>query len=205
MAKRKYSAIVFDLGNVLLPFNHGIMVNKLNEIKPELGNRFYKYYVDNYYVHRNFEKGLLSEEEFLKIMVDVCEHTISEKEFCEIFSDVFSVNDDVVSLLPRLKQNYKLLLLSNTNSIHREYGYKHYEFLNYFDKLILSYEVKSYKPEPEIYKAAEKFSKYPSEEHIFIDDISEYVNGAKSLGWDGIQFKNFDQLTLEFKARDILF
>ncbi len=79
MTKRKYSAIVFDLGNVLLPFDHGKMINKLNEIKSELGNRFYKYYVDNYYVHRNFEKGLLSEEEFLKIMVDVCEHTISEK------------------------------------------------------------------------------------------------------------------------------
>jgi glucose-1-phosphatase len=205
MAKRKYSAIVFDLGKVLLPFDHGIMINKLNEIKPELGKRFYKFYLDNYYIHRNFEKGLLSEEEFLKIMVDVCEHTINETEFCKIYSEVFTVNNDVVSLLPKLTQSYKLFLLSNTNPIHREYGYKHYDFLNYFDRLIFSYEVKSYKPEPEIYKAVEDNSKLPSEEHIFIDDVLDYVNGAKSLGWDGIQFINYTQLTEAFKERDIQF
>jgi len=54
---------------------------------------------------------------------------------------------DVVALLPEIKKNYKLYLVSNTNSIHQKYGYQHYEFLKIFDKLFLSHEVGFVKPE----------------------------------------------------------
>jgi FMN phosphatase YigB (HAD superfamily) len=50
-----------------------------------------------------------------------------------IYSKIFTVNEDVALLLPELKKKYKLILLSNTNEIHREYGWKDYSFLKYFD------------------------------------------------------------------------
>jgi len=31
----------------------------------------------------------------------------------------------------------------------------------------------------------------PSEKHLYIDDVKEYVNAAKKIGWDGIHFKNY--------------
>jgi len=43
-----------------------------------------------------------------------------------------------------------------------------------------------------------------AEEHIFIDDISEYVDAAKSLGWDGIHFLGYEDLVKNLKARNIL-
>ncbi len=70
--------------------------------------------------------------------------------------------------------------------------------------MFLSHEVGYVKPEPEIYRAVEKVSGLPSEEHIFIDDILEYVEAAKQLGWDGIQFVGYDDLVNNLKARDIL-
>ena len=201
---RNISAIVFDLGNVLIPFDYSKMINKLDELKPALGQRFAKFYKNNYQIHRGFEKGIIPEKEFLRLMIEACEFAIDELIFCKLFSGVFTVDEKVVSLLPILKKNYKLFLLSNTNPIHREYGYKQYDFINIFDKLFLSYEVGYLKPEKEIYKAVEKYSNLPSEELIFIDDIKEYVEGAKSLGWDGIKYFNYDQLMVEFKNRNIL-
>jgi len=105
---------------------------------------------------------------------------------------------------PSLKKKYELYLLSNTDSIHQKYGWQKYDFLKHFDKLILSHEVGAVKPEKMIYLAVEETSGYPSKEHIFIDDVEEYVNAAKSLGWDGIHFKDYNSLVEELNLRKIL-
>ncbi len=204
MTRRKYSAIVFDLGQVLIPFDYQIFINSLNQHKLGLGESFVKTYQENYHIHRNFEKGVISENNFLNLMHEWLEHKITADEFCKYWSNIFSLNENVISLLPILKSNYKLYLLSNTNSLHKKFGYQHYDFLNLFDKLFLSHEVGFVKPEKEIYEAVEKYSGIPSEEMIFIDDIHEYVEGAKNLGWDGIHFTNYINLVKELKIRNIL-
>ena len=129
---------------------------------------------------------------------------MKKRHFVNIWSDIFSFNEDVIALLPELKKNYKLYLVSNTNSIHKKYGYENYEFLKLFDEIFLSHEVGFIKPEEEIYREVEKVSGFPSEEHIFIDDILEYVDAAKNIGWDGIQFTGYDDLIEKLKDRKIL-
>lgn len=200
---KKYSVIVFDLGNVLLPFDYNIVVDKLDKIEKNLGQNYLNYYMNNYNIHRAFERGELPEKEFINKMLSILNNKIDEETFCNYYSEVFTVNQNVVSLLPGLKKKFTLVLLSNTNSIHREYSWKHYDFIKYFDKLILSYEVKALKPEEKIYKAAENYTKKPSNEHLFIDDIQEYAEGAKKVGWDAIHFKNYENLIEEFKERGI--
>ena len=205
MKKRKYSAIVFDLGNVLIPFDYSVMLNKLDAVKAGLGKKFWEYYKNNYSIHRTFERGGITNEEFIRMMLDSCENSLDSTTFCKYYSEIFTIDEDVVSLLPIIKQKgYKLFLLSNTNEIHREYGYKDYEFLKYFDKLFLSHRVGAVKPEPEIYKSVEKYSGFPPEEHIFIDDIADYAEGAKNTGWDAIHFKDYNRLLKELKLKGIL-
>ena len=203
MAK-KYSVIVFDLGNVLIPFNYDLIIERFNNVSAGLGNKFLDYYMNNYQVHRKFERGDISENEFLDIMLGVLENKIDKEKFCNDYSKVFTVDEKVAGLLPRLKEKYTLVLLSNTNSIHRKYGWDGYDFLKHFDKLILSYEVGAYKPEEKIYKAAEAFTGKPPEEHIFIDDVAEYAQGARNAGWDAVQFKGYDALVNAFSEKGIL-
>ena len=204
MIKRKYSVIVFDLGNVLIPFDYNIFIEKFNGIEPGLGNKFIEYYRSNYSIHRDFERGFISEKEFISKMLCVIDNRIDTNTFCKYYADIFRVNKEVASLLPILKNNYKLFLLSNTDSIHQKYGWQQYDFLKHFDELILSHKIGAVKPEEKIYRAVEKSSGFPSEEHIFIDDVKEYVNAAKKLDWDGIHFINYNSLVEELKLRDIL-
>ncbi len=201
---KKYSVIVFDLGNVLIPFDYSLMIKRFNDLKQGLGDNFADYYKNNYEIHRNFERGDIPESEFIKKMLNVLENKIDSATFCNMFSNIFKANEQVASLLPILKRKYKLVLLSNTNSIHHEYGWKTYSFLKNFDKLILSYEVRAIKPEEKIYRAAEVYTKVPPREHFFIDDILEYVDGAKKVGWDAVQFSDYDKLVTDLNERCII-
>lgn len=204
MQKRKYSVIVFDLGNVLIPFDYNTLIKKLDEVKEGSGKHFVDTYFANYDFHRDFERGKISEEKFIERMLEILDHSIDGETFCNYFSCIFKQNKEVAALLPTLKKNYKLILLSNTNSIHEKYGWEHYDFLKHFDDLILSHKIGAVKPEEKIYRAVEKSSGSPAEEHIFIDDIEEYVNAAKSFSWDGIHFKGYNILVEELKLRDII-
>lgn len=200
----KISAVVFDLGNVLLPFTYIPMFNRLENIEIGLGEKFKSFYEANYFLHRSFEKGELPENEFIDIMLASVNNKINAETFCKFYSEIFTENKELTALLPLLKEKYSLVLLSNTNGIHKEYGWGQYKFLSFFDKMILSHEVHAVKPEEKIYKAVESFTQKPPREHIFIDDINEYVEGAKQLGWDGIQYLNFDALIEQFKLKGIL-
>jgi len=203
MLNRNFSVIVFDLGNVLLPFDYNKLITKLDKIESGLGENFVEAYFTDYEFHRNFERGKISEENFIERMLEILNHKIDGETFCKFYAGIFEKNDDVAALLPKLKKNYKLMLLSNTDPIHTKYGWEHYDFLQHFDELILSHEVGSVKPEEEIYQAVEKASGAPSEEHIFIDDIEKYVEGAKNLGWDGIHFTSYSNLINDLNSRNI--
>ena len=204
MQKRKYSVIVFDLGNVLIPFNYNLVIERFNKVSQGLGNKFLENYKANYSIHRKFERGDISEDEFINQMLNILENKIDKIKFVNDYSKIFMINEEVASLLPQLKKEYILVLLSNTDSIHREYGWKDFAFLKYFDKLILSYEVHAVKPEEKIYRSAESFTNKPSNEHLFIDDISDYVEGAKNAGWDAVQFTSYEKLVSDLKQREIL-
>lgn len=204
MSKHKYSVIVFDLGNVLINFDYNVAVKKFDEIEPNLGKKFLEHHKNNYHIHRAFEKGLISEDEFITNALSGVNHKVDRESFSKIYSDIFTPNNEVISLLPILKKKFKLILLSNTDPLHKKYGWENYQFLSQFDHLVLSFEVGSVKPEEKIYKAVEKLSKVPSQEHFYIDDIAEYVEAAKRIGWDAIQFLKHQQLLVELRTRGVL-
>ncbi|MDZ7764577.1 MAG: HAD family phosphatase [Melioribacteraceae bacterium] len=204
MEKSQIKIIVFDLGNVLIPFDYKIIIDNLNKIETGLGNKFENLYAENYHVHQAFEKAEISTDEFTKTMLGWLDNKIDAEQFYHIYSDLFTVNEEMVELLPILKQNYKLVLLSNTNYIHQKYGWEKYDFLNHFDKLILSHEVGARKPEENIYKAVESYTGENPETHFFTDDVQEYVQAAKSLGWDAVQFRSADEYKTALKERNII-
>lgn len=204
MPSQKYSAVVFDLGNVLINFDYNIAVNKFNKIEPGLGYQFLAHHKNNYHIHREFERGNIGIDEFVKLAVSGIDRKISDETFSKIYSDIFTANNDVISLLPILKQKYKLILLSNTDPLHKKLGWESYDFLSYFDHKVLSFEVGAVKPEVKIFKTVEELSKSKPEEHLYIDDIAEYTEAAEKLGWDAVQFLNYSQLAAELINRNVL-
>jgi len=204
MTYKTPSVIVFDLGNTIIPFDYSKLAKKLDAVEAGLGETFNDFYNKNYHHHREFESGKITNEQFIDIMLDALHHKIDADTFCCYFSSIFTVDEKVAGLLPVLKKNYMLVLLSNTNDIHMKYSWQHNDFIKYFDKLVLSHQVGAVKPDPKIYKAVEEFTKRPAADHLFIDDVHEYAEGARKLGWDAIDFKGYDNLVEELKLRKVL-
>lgn len=200
----KYSVIVFDLGNVLIPFDYTICIKRMNEVSKGLGDKFIKFYKDNYHLHREHERGDISAEQFTEKMLEVLDYKLTKLQFSTFFSEIFSENTEVTKLLPILKKEYRLVLLSNTNEIHRQYGYKNYQFLQNFEKLFLSHEVRAIKPEDKIYQAVTEYTGEEPGRHLFIDDIQEYCDGARRNGWDAIQFVSQAKLIKDLQALHII-
>jgi glucose-1-phosphatase len=110
-------------------------------------------------------------------------------------------SEDLFATLARTK---KLALLSNTDPIHVAHLEATYEFFQFFPAPVRIYScsVKASKPSPVIFHAALKALKAKAPEAVFIDDILEYVEAARTLGLQGIHYRNPVQLRAELRFRD---
>ena len=77
------------------------------------------------------------------------------------------------------------------------------EFHGIFDVLLFSCEVKMTKDSHAIFLLALDKLKLKPEECIFVDDTKKFVEVARSLGINAIQFKNAEQLKSDLINFDI--
>ncbi len=193
---RNIKAIVFDLGNVLIYFDWNLAIKNLEKIQAGLGKKTTQFLKSNQSLIHALECGHISQDDFLNEIKRNLDSSLSKEELAKIYSNIFWENLELTSILPLLRKSYKLYLLSNTNLIHRKYGWEQFHFLKYFDKLFLSYEIGHVKPEIEIYEYVINSIDYLPSEILYIDDIEEYVKRAESLGWHTIRYVNNEQLFL---------
>jgi glucose-1-phosphatase len=108
--------------------------------------------------------------------------------------------------LASLAKQYKLALLSNTDPIHMEHEEARFPFFRFFPVRIYSYKVGASKPNPLIYREALKATKTTkSAEAVYIDDVPEYVEAARSLGLQGLVYTSPEDLRRDLRALGLNF
>jgi glucose-1-phosphatase len=198
-----YRAIIFDLGKVLVHFDFKRVYQRLERICPHAATEIPRVLSTTGLAQR-FESGRIEPAEFIAEITRALSLDVQREEFCEMFNCIFTETLVPESLLETLAGRYRLILLSNTNPIHFEWIRRSYPLLRHFHELVLSYEVKSMKPDPGIYRAAVDKAGCRPEECFYTDDIAEFVAGARALGIDAVQFESAAQLEGELRARGIL-
>lgn len=112
------------------------------------------------------------------------------------------VNAGLVEIIKKLKQNYKIALLSNY-PVHLRQKLDKQNLTELFDEIIISEEVGYQKPQPEIFMVlCEKLTITP-QELIFIDDSKKSLEGASSIGYTPILYRNIEQLEQDLRALHI--
>jgi 2-haloacid dehalogenase len=100
-------------------------------------------------------------------------------------------------------EKYKVVALTNWSNETFPIAQKHFEFLNWFEGIVVSGDEKTRKPFKEIYEIClERFHITP-EKAIFIDDNLRNIEAAKHLGINGILFKNPAELLKQLKNHNI--
>jgi glucose-1-phosphatase len=107
-------------------------------------------------------------------------------------------------LFQSLSKKHKLALLSNTDPIHVAHLESTFSFFKFFSTptRIYSCSVRASKPSPVIFQAALKAVNTPAAQAVFIDDILEFVQAARSLGLHAIQYQNAAQLRSDLRSLD---
>lgn len=197
-----YKAIFFDLGKVLIHFDFERGYRALESQCPyppaEIRQR-----LASCGVVERFETGLIEPEDFVSQLVKVLDLRLDYDGFCRVWSCIFTGPLVPESMIEGLAARYNLVLLSNTNAIHFAMLRETYPVLRHFHHLVLSYEVRAMKPSPKIYQAALDRAGCPPGECFYTDDIAEYVEGARRMGIDAVQFESAEQLQRELRSRGI--
>jgi len=194
-------AIIFDLGNVILNFDHKIACKRLSE-KSNFSSEYIYNYIFNNYLEELYDKGKISSNKFYRTICKSLGIKISYQEFYEIWGDIFWLNPGMDKILKSLKRKIKIILLSNTNEIHFSYVKKRFNILKEIDEFVLSFKIGARKPENEIFLCALKKIKLPPKNVLYVDDIIEFVNVAKRIGFNGIVFGSPTQLESDLKKYD---
>lgn len=187
--------IIFDLGGVILNINPQLTVDAFRN----LGWR--DFYEENNKTNGkelfySLENGNSSPEVFRNNVRKMTDLQRNDREIDEAWTAmILDIPADRIRYLEELKKSYRLFLLSNTNEIHRikfhrefeaDFGYSFYDL---FERNFYSHEMGMRKPNPRIYIQALTEAGLEPEETLFIDDMEENTEAAKTIGMKVLHIK----------------
>lgn len=199
--------IVFDMGNVLILFYPEKIFSSILSDKDEIDAIMTHFFGTTEY--REVDRGTMTYAQMLeKIKGNLPEHLIALLK--ELYVDNCFVTKymppfpEMYDLVKELRENgYNTYLLSNATPAFHDYKDK-IPVLGLMDGLLVSCDHKLLKPEKEIYETLFREFSLKPEECIFIDDVSENIEGSIACGMDGIVFSpSFEDVSvLRQKLKD---
>jgi FMN phosphatase YigB (HAD superfamily) len=174
-------ALLVDLGNVLVRFDHGITLRRLEEetsvpaeeLRPHLFGPLV----------RELDLGRLTAPDFFRAVEQSAGlPRIPDEVWIPAWRDIFAPDTDALAALGRVRRGVARILVSNTNCLHWEGVLDVCDAAALVHDRVLSFEVGAMKPDPAIYHSALGRAGVPPGEALFADDRPEYVAAARGLG-----------------------
>lgn len=176
----KPQLLLFDLGGVLIEVNTAELHLLGGENKSDI--ELWETWLTCPAVQL-YEAGKISDAEFARGVLEAFSSTIPADEFLQSFTAwPVGFYPGITDLLIKLRQNYQLAYLSNSNPLHYPRFQREWQLDGYFDFHFASYKMGHVKPHAEIFQAVLAALPYPAQEIFFVDDNRLNVEMARSLG-----------------------
>ncbi len=195
-------AFFFDLGNVLIRFNHMEAARKITastRISPE---EFYQFLLESPLVIAH-DEGKVSIREFYEGLKVQMGFSLTFDSFLSVWNEIFEADPGIEALVRRLLRDYPCFLISNTNRSHFEFIRERFRIIDEMSGWALSYEVGRLKPDPAIYRRALELAQVPAAEVFYVDDRSDLIEAGRQLGFQTHRFEGIEPLQAELEKRGI--
>ena len=203
MNNNHIQGIIFDLGNVLIDFDHTIAAKRISGFCSKSPEEIFNLFFDSNLTGL-FEEGKIAPADFFLEVKKMLNLNLDYDRFLPIWNEIFFFSDknrEVYNLAKKLKNKYRLALLSNINTLHFDYVKKHFPIFDAFHVVVTSFELKVRKPEPYIYQKTLSALEISSPPHVFYtDDRKELIEKAAELGLKSFVFKTSQQLKLDLES-----
>lgn len=197
--------IYFDLGNVLLNFDHKRACRQIAEVAETTPERIWEIVFDSG-LEWQYEAGKITTSEYYEA---VCEALGSRPDYDRMAragSDIFCINSSAKAIFGYLVASHRRVgVLSNTNEMHWNFvtSGRFTMIPDDFCVTALSYEIGAIKPDPKIFAAAAELAGVAPEEIFFTDDMPGHVEAARAAGFDAVQFTTAVKLAEDLRKRGV--
>lgn len=189
MNLEKIEAVIFDLGGVLINLDY----ERTSDAFKQLGmTRFDETYsqMQQTDLFDRFEIGEISSFHFINRVLDQLPAGISGNKVVHAWNAmILDFPVERLEWLLKLKQEKRIFLLSNTNTLHiekvrrsLESAVGHQRLEDYFETVYLSCEMGMRKPHAEIFQHVCMIEGLNPATTLFIDDTLQHVEGARKAG-----------------------
>jgi putative hydrolase of the HAD superfamily len=194
--------IYFDLGNVLVNFDHHRAARQMAEVAG-ISERLVWEAVFESDLELEYERGAITTLEFYE---SFCDRTRTRPDYGALLlaaSDIFELNESIVPFVTELRDcGHRLGILSNTNESHWNFvADGRFPLFRDFERYALSHEMRAAKPDLAAYKIAAELVGVAPEEIFFTDDRLENVKAARQAGFDAVQFVGVTELREQLRIR----
>ena len=194
--------VYFDLGNVLVKFDHAIATRQLAELAGcSLADSQFALFDSGLEIR--YETGLVSSAEFVAEINMQLGTRLPSTVVLEAVSAIFEPNLEILRGLRHIQASgVGIGLLSNTCEGHWEW-LKRRQWItaeDWFDPVILSYEAKLMKPDAALYLHCEQRCGFSGSQIFFTDDRADNIAAAAAQGWGTYQYGSTDGLITAFDA-----
>ena len=195
MKSKEIKAVFFDLGNVIICFDHMIAARKIAEKSHKNPDQIYDLFFSSNLTEL-FDTGLIAEADFFKEVGKLLNlHDINQDGFYKIWNNIFWENKGMLNLIKDIKLRFqKFFIVSNTNKAHCEYVWDNFPVVRLADKIITSYEIGVLKPDSLIYQKAIEEAGCEPEEIFYTDDRNDLITAAESMGINAHLFTSVGEL-----------
>ena len=177
------SAVVFDLGKVLVDFDYGLAARAL-AARSRVPVSKVQQLIDQSPLLVTYESGRLATGAFFERVCDATGFCGDLDEFGRLFGDIFAPIDEMVDLHASLrKAGVPTYIFSNTNELAVAHIRKSFPFFENFDGYIYSFEEGAMKPSGAIYEAVERRTGRSGAAILYIDDRLENIEAGRARGW----------------------
>lgn len=150
-----------------------------------------------------WEKGELSDEQFLAETIFYRERSFTQQQFLEAVraqSQWLPHGAKRVLEAARQFSGTRMAMLNNESGALNDYRIERFGLAQYFDGFYCSAYLGLRKPDPEIYRRGLRLLHQQPEQSVFIDDRDKNCAAAASVGMHAIQYKDEQQLMDALRA-----
>lgn len=190
MSSPRPSAVVFDLGKVLVDFDYGLVVRRVAERSAATLGSLQRLIMESPLLPA-YERGEVTSEEFFNRIREETGYRGDFAEFAAGFGDIFSEIEPMLALHADLRaRGVPTFIFSNTNDLAIRHIRRRFPFFAGFDGYVLSYEHGVMKPDAPLYEVVEKTAGRRGGELVYLDDRLENVEAALARGWVAIEHQD---------------